>query len=774
MSEDFARAIAGCLAYGGGPPATEIEPLARRVLQAPDAREGAYLEDLQRDIAMALPGKRDQIALVYGGATKIKGYVFEAPKLPEIRGASALLDRINQKDLPKLWDNALGAELGAECIVYASGGNLLAFAPADFGQTLANQIEQTYTRETLTANSVAVATTCSLLEVRYGRLRHKPGSEELYWFEDFLSDWKEQSKRQVLEQYYYLPLEPLFTTLEAKLVLQRFFKRDPNDNAPLTKEDEDRLQIATRFFNRKTFGELVTVLATMANRRRESLGDDEGMRRDIPHYPLMPWDQKCASSDIRPAVVVARELPNRPALSEASARKAYVGRRMKRPTSDQSWFEQTFNWSAGDLKPWEKRFLPKDIPEDEPSQSHEVPASWSKRVRDTPYYQQYAELVAKKERVVSALDVGAISQASSPKGYIGLIYADGNNVGRRVARTPTPEGNRKLSRELDNASTNAVFSALARHLHPMFVRTDDREEQWLRTDDREKQWVHPFEIITIGGDDLLLIVPGSAALEIALTIGYEFEHEMRSLKPDQRRELHNRYQPQVSQGRYDFAGYTPDVGLSIGVVIAQENAPIFFLRDLVEELLKTAKKKAKAKENTDGGGAIDFMILKSITMVTDTISKFREQALGMGSESNLRLTGRPYSWPEFQGLLVTAQTLREVGFPRSQLYRLQQRLFDAASEGSIVPSIMEYLYTQTRGLKSQDRDTLRLAFDLSWHQHRAGDIAPWKYMPSKVRVDQPPDVSLQREARIELPGHGTIWPDLLEIYDFVARPGVDE
>src|SRR5207253_1002052 len=110
----------------------------------------AYLEDLQRDIAVILPGKRDQIALVYGGATKIKGYVFEAPKLPEIRGASALLDRINQKDLPKLWDEALGAELGAECIVYASGGNLLAFAPTGFGQRLANQIEQTYTRETLT------------------------------------------------------------------------------------------------------------------------------------------------------------------------------------------------------------------------------------------------------------------------------------------------------------------------------------------------------------------------------------------------------------------------------------------------------------------------------------------------------------------------------------------------------------------------------------------------------------------------------------------------
>lgn len=40
------------------------------------------------------------IGLVYGGATKIKPYLFDVPKLHEIRGASALLDNINLVDLP--------------------------------------------------------------------------------------------------------------------------------------------------------------------------------------------------------------------------------------------------------------------------------------------------------------------------------------------------------------------------------------------------------------------------------------------------------------------------------------------------------------------------------------------------------------------------------------------------------------------------------------------------------------------------------------------------
>jgi len=87
------------------------------------------------------------VALVYGGATRVKGYVFESPRLPEIRGASGLLDRINRVDLPALfgarfdapaeavaatriraWFTARGgAPLEApECVLYAGGGNLLA------------------------------------------------------------------------------------------------------------------------------------------------------------------------------------------------------------------------------------------------------------------------------------------------------------------------------------------------------------------------------------------------------------------------------------------------------------------------------------------------------------------------------------------------------------------------------------------------------------------------------------------------------------------------
>jgi hypothetical protein len=43
------------------------------------------------------------IDLVYGGATRVKSYVFESARLPEIRGASVLLDHLNRLDVPAFW-----------------------------------------------------------------------------------------------------------------------------------------------------------------------------------------------------------------------------------------------------------------------------------------------------------------------------------------------------------------------------------------------------------------------------------------------------------------------------------------------------------------------------------------------------------------------------------------------------------------------------------------------------------------------------------------------
>lgn len=674
---NFAPAIARCLA-GGGDPQPALVALVREVLELPSPPNRTSLANVQHRIA-STPGAGNPIALVYGGATKIKGYVFEAPKLPEIRGGSALLDWVNEQGVHAIWHAQLDGLFGdpalvERCLIYASGGSFLAFAPATLAQNLATAVERCYTEQTLTANSAVVQRSFGLLELRFGR-------EPLrYWVDEFLRD--------------------------------------------------------CRFLNRKGFGELVTTLATMFNRRRDERAA-HGEPRALPRVELTPWAEKCQSSDVRPAIVAARVGADTRSLSEPAARKLATGRVVKK-------VERITDLDVA-LLPWK---VPPEL----------VHRSWErqwekfleKEGKDSPY------AVAQGGRFPKpASDVGEISAASNPSRYIGLIYADGNNIGRIMATLTSPAIYKQVSAALTDVTREAVFAALAAHLAPQPV-TDEESGQ--------PKLVHPFEILTIGGDDILLVVPGSRAFDVALSVARTFEEELSrrfvelGLAPESATAFVGRYQGADAEAKA-LRGTMPSVGLSAGVLIAQENAPFFFLRDLVEQLLKGAKGLAKehAAAHDDAGipkarfygGAIDFMVLKSTTMVSDKIGAFREVALGNYRESKRRLTARPYTWAEFAGLLTTARALKAAGLPTSQLFRLHRSLDDG---DGVLTSVMEYLYTRSRQPEL-------VATALQTHVEKA-----WCYtmVGTQSLVDKPP------WSRLPGGGYETIWPDLAEMWEFVT------
>ena len=705
---DYAPAIARCLAFPHTPD-TPLTNLVREVLAMPDDPNRATLAHVQ-DRIEAEPYANGSVALIYGGATKIKGYFFEAPKLPEIRGASALLDWVNDRELPLLWEATTPEQYVERGIIYASGGNILAFAPASQGQTLATQIEQIYTEQTLTANSVAVSAPFQLLELRFGRLYPSAGNNKIYWADDFLRNCANEQERAALLGYYYPPKGERADDLSAST-------------------------LSKRFFNRKNFGELVTVLATMANRRRDERAS-HGAPRALPHYDLLPWAVKCQSSDVRPAVITARVGDDKRLLSDASARKLAAGRVVK---------GGDIGGLARDLQPWH-------VPDALADQSWE--RRWNEYLKclkeegcKSPYAQHPAALTARP-----ASDVRQISVSSGR--YIGMIYADGNNIGKLIATLKNPAIYHRVSQALSKAAQNSVFSALAAQLQPIQIG---------------EHWVHPFEILAIGGDDLFIIVPGARAFDVALAIGQAFEQiltlEFTKLKDEgvldvpSSQPIPSRYAGNDATANA-IAARLPSVGLSAGVIIAQENAPIFFLRDLVEELLKNAKKLAKhnaAAKDKEGhpkphflGGAVDFMVLKSITMVTDKVKGFRKAALGDGGPR--RLTARPYTWHEFAGLLATVRALKTAKVPRSQLYRLR-RVLELGSEHNVNTSVMEYLYTRSR-FSSHISAALITHIEYAWHhgpqfaEGRKG-LPPW--MP------------------VEIHDYETIWPDLLEAYEFVPE-----
>jgi CRISPR-associated protein Cmr2 len=105
------------------------------------------------------------------------------------------------------------------------------------------------------------------------------------------------------------------------------------------------------------------------------------------------------------------------------------------------------------------------------------------------------------------------------QGFVAYIYADGNNMGGYIQTIKTPEKYQEFSRDIFQATENSVYQALAEHLHPHKLQNLSDPDN----ENRNGKWIHPFEIIAIGGDDVIIIVPANKALQIASTIGEGFE-----------------------------------------------------------------------------------------------------------------------------------------------------------------------------------------------------------------------------------------------------------
>ncbi|QSJ16516.1 hypothetical protein JYQ62_33185 [Nostoc sp. UHCC 0702] len=78
----------------------KVQALVKQVKELDNMKFPDTLEKLKQYTEQYPDLWNSQIGLVYGGATKIKQYVFEESKLPDIRGASGILDQINSVDLP--------------------------------------------------------------------------------------------------------------------------------------------------------------------------------------------------------------------------------------------------------------------------------------------------------------------------------------------------------------------------------------------------------------------------------------------------------------------------------------------------------------------------------------------------------------------------------------------------------------------------------------------------------------------------------------------------
>ena len=636
-----------------------------------------------------------QIGLVLGGATKIKGYFLESAKLPEIRGASALLDRINLEDVPALFGREIQDKqryesirkgfckrtkhtLSApECIIYAAGGNTLAFTPASVVHQIADEIEQIYTRETLVANSVAVGDTFDLLELQYGL------NPTRFWVEDYQKACEKPETQKVMHTYY-----------------------GSTDDS---------------FLKQKCFGELTSKLAGAQLKRREgNPTPDRKTKRDLPtHVEIGSYQTRCESCERRPAVVNDPKV-----LCEACTRKYVTGRATKKQLK------------SGELDRYTNS-INKWLPANKDENGAYLLTDW------ISLYNKYVKLFPDDSQNYDQdpdgpNDLNDIAKASDPENYIAFIYADGNNMGAYLENIETPAQYRQFSERVFVTMQTAAFKALAK-LKPVWIKDDN------------DRYVFPFEIISIGGDDLLIIVPGSKVFEIVHAIGENFDSEFNSYAKLKEKDNLPKSQRYKSSEWVEAQEMQPVFSMSLGFVIAEGHTPVGFLEHLAGSLLKSAKTRAKTLIKDAGGyrgGTVDFLVLKSISMITSNLSDFRKNFYKTDTKNSL--TMRPFTLYELSGFIKTIKAFKKGEFPQSQLYQLRESLKLGRQT-----STLDYLYFRSRS------DEGRLLQDQIEHNWRSAsdknnNLGPWYAMLQGSNKDKK--------------GYETLLLDLIEAYDFIPDP----
>ena len=701
----------------------EVRAIVEQVKQLQNIGNDDFPETLQelQQKYRDLWNQQTKIGLVYGGATKIKQYVFASSKIQDIRGASALLDHVNLSDLKVFFQKNrvvdvsqwlqtnfpnLQTALISELIIYSTGGNILAFCPAAYINDLANAIEKRYTYVTLTANSCAVGNTFRLLEIRFGLLQ--ANIENTLWL-----DWYRQN--------YQNP------------IVQACIGKSETGNSESNSPDLEA------FRNHQSFNAITTKLAVLFNKRRS--GNDFIDRPSRAYPPLFETHPYLRRDETdRQSATIKVNLPNDPHFSEPMARKRATSERVKKDVETPKWYQNSSlsqTWQPPEVEGWVARF--DEFLKANPEQQQQ-------------YYKNISP-ETDREKIAVSQSLKHISNAS--KGFVAHIYADGNNMGGYIQKIRTPEEYKEFSQDISKATEYAVYQALSQHLHPHILENLNDPESGLQ----DGAIVHPFEIITIGGDDIFLIVPANKALEIVKTIAEQFEKILlkqtslnieilgcyqvpKSTKPINLSKAH-RYSPlptQLSQCQ---------LSVSAGLLIASDDTPIYYAKKLTDELLKSAKKRGKAlKETGYIGGTIDFLVMKAVTMISSDIEEFRKQGLTKGS---LRFYAAPYTPHELEGLIKVVKALKDAEFPKSQLYQIRSLL-----ESGKHTAILNYRYFRVRLKKGQPE--LQKEFEEAWCSAKTneGNLAPWIYNDGQSEPQQ-----------AIAPFYETIWRDLVDIYDFI-------
>lgn len=219
-------------------------------------------------------------------------------------------------------------------------------------------------------------------------------------------------------------------------------------------------------------------------------------------------------------------------------------------------------------------------------------------------------------------------------GDIGLLYFDGNSMNKILKSLRTSNEYKAFSRKLRNAIYTSLIETVTSLYPDELPKLNNSDEERVA---KQLATVLPIEFILSAGDDVIVIVPSTKAMEFTERFQRAFSKETRCITND-------------------------DNGLTVaaGVAIAKAAFPIKYLVPLAEQLLKSAKKKNYEltrlnEESWSKLSTIDYMVV-SMSSNPDLDSVRKEQLTRDGEK--FVLTKRPYTFEEWKIVKEVIQLMK--------------------------------------------------------------------------------------------------------------------
>ncbi|WP_427338310.1 Cas10/Cmr2 second palm domain-containing protein [Caloranaerobacter sp. DY30410] len=370
-----------------------------------------------------------EIDIVKGSIYKIKKYFLENNKIKDIRGASTILDYLNIEATI----NYLEEKYVKECSIYCGGGNVLLIVPKGEGQKVCKELEELYSKVSLTAKVAFEHITCKLNDlVRYSDIMRK------------LNEKLEERKKI------------------------KIYEINPDNNLEKIKIEGKEIYFKYEKISDKKVCKLCSV-------------------RDAKYKAYTPEG----------------EIPVCP----SCLRKNTVGKDKER------FYDEFCKYIKAKFKP------------------------------DYNMKNRYK--------------INSINDISDTRGYVAVIYADGNNMGNVVKNIKTPFAHMYFSRKLDENTKKSVYESIYE------IMGEDAK----------------FEAIALGGDEVFLIVPADVSLALIAKIIEKFD----------------------KASNYKLT-------ISAGICIAKYNTPLQNMFDISLQSLKNAKKYARKTGKNEG--TVDVVVIE--------------------------------------------------------------------------------------------------------------------------------------------------------------------